>query len=175
MNSIRAYCASPPTQRKHGANMRIMWSVYSRRGNPWIQFGLANKLPEHAARIAAVLTLIENIEAMRIDREAFERAVHLAEYYTREALRLSGAGYASPELQRAAKLLDWLKTSWGEPLISVRAIVRLGPNSIRDTATAKAAIKALVEHGWLAPHVGGAVVEGQSVREAWKTIREGGK
>ena len=137
--------------------------------------GFANKLPEHAARIAAVLTLIENIEAMRIDREAFERAVHLAEYYTREALRLFGAGYASPELQRAAKLLDWLKTSWGEPLISVRAIVRLGPNSIRDTATAKAAIKALVEHGWLAPHVGGAVVEGQSVREAWKTIREGGK
>ena len=66
--------------------------------------GFANKLPEHAARIAAVLTLVDNINTQHIDVETFERAVLLSEYYTREALRMFEAGYASPELRRAEAL-----------------------------------------------------------------------
>ena len=37
--------------------------------------GFANKLPEHAARIAAVLMLVDDIGAQHIDRETFERAI----------------------------------------------------------------------------------------------------
>lgn len=136
--------------------------------------GFANKLPEHAARVAAVLTLVDNIQAAHVDSEAFERAIMLAQYYAHEALRLFEAGYARPELQRAEALRNWL-LKWGEPLISLRAIVRLGPNSIRDTATATAAIKTLVEHGWLAPFDGRAMVEGQKVRLAWSIMREAGE
>jgi hypothetical protein len=133
--------------------------------------GFANKLPEHAARIAAVLTLVDNIGAHRIDKETFERAVRLAEYYTHEALRLFEAGYASPELRRAETLRKWLLTKWKQPLVSVRAVVTFGPNSIRDSAAAKAAIKVLDEHGWLVS-AGAATVDGKNVREAWKIVRE---
>lgn len=133
--------------------------------------GFANKLPEHAARIAAVLTLVDDLHAYFISRETFERAIVLAEYYAREALRLFDTGSASPELRRAEALRKWLMT-WDEPLISSRAIVRLGPNSIRNTATANAAIKVLVDHGWLDPTTGGATVEGKPVRQAWKIIKE---
>jgi len=136
--------------------------------------GFANKLPEHAARIAAVLMLVDDIGAPHIDRETFERAVCLAEYYTREALRLFEAGYASPELRQAETLRKWLLTKWKEPLVSARAIVTFGPNAIRDSATTKAAIKVLVEHYWLAP-VGATTVGGKSVREAWKIVREEGQ
>ena len=133
--------------------------------------GFANKLPEHAARIAAVLMLVDDIDAPHIDRETFERAVRLAEYYTREALRLFEAGYASPELRQAETLRKWLLTKWKEPLVSARAIVTFGPNAIRDSATTKAAIKVLVEHYWLAP-VGAATVGGKNVSEAWKIVKE---
>ena len=136
--------------------------------------GFANKLPEHAARIAAVLTLVDNIGAQHIDDETFERAVRLAEHYTQEALRLFGAGYASPGLRRAEALRNWLLTKWKEPLVSVRAVVTFGPNSIRDTATAKAAIKILGEHGWLVG-AGSATVDGKHVKEAWKIVKEGGQ
>ncbi len=79
--------------------------------------GFANKLPEHAARVAAVLTLVDNIQAAHVDSEAFERAIMLAQYYAHEALRLFEAGYARPELQRAEALRNWL-LKWGEPLIT---------------------------------------------------------
>ena len=83
--------------REHGANTRITWSACSRRGQPLEAVrGFANKLPEHAARIAAVLTLVDDIGAHHIDKETFERAVRLSDYYTNEALRLFEAGLRQP-------------------------------------------------------------------------------
>lgn len=137
--------------------------------------GFANKLPEHAARIAAVLTLVDDLYAHAISRETFERAVVLAEYYAHEALRLFGTGCASPELQRAEALRKWLLTRWDEPLIGLAAIYQKGPTTLRDAKTAKEATKVLVDHGWLIPVIGRATVEGKTVREAWKIVKEGGQ
>ena len=52
--------------------------------------GLANKLPEHAARMAAVITLVEDMHATSVKPEAFAAGVTLAQYYAGEALRLLG-------------------------------------------------------------------------------------
>ena len=51
---------------------------------------LANKLPEHAARLASVLTLVRNIDAGEIACAEMEAGVALAEHYATEALRLFG-------------------------------------------------------------------------------------
>jgi hypothetical protein len=135
--------------------------------------GFANKLPEHAARIAGVLTIVDSPSAQVISRETLDRAIMIADFYTTEAMRFE-AGACPPEIRQAEKLLDWLKTSWGEPLISLRAIYRLGPNSIRDAQTAKRAVSILEDHGWLKRYEGAPVtVAGQPVREAWHVIREG--
>ena len=80
------------------------------------------------------------------------------------------SGRISPELRRAETLRKWLLEKWLDPMISVRAIVRCGPNSIRESKTVKAAIAILVEHGWLIS-VGKNIVEGQNVNEAWFIIR----
>ena len=135
--------------------------------------GFANKLPEHAARIAGILTLVDDPNARVICREALDRAIKIADFYTTEALRLFQAGPCSPELHQAEKLLEWLKTSWREPLIGLRAIYRLGPNSIRDADAAKKAVALLEAHGWLVKTAAPAKVEGQPVREAWLIMREG--
>ncbi len=133
--------------------------------------GLANKLPEHAARIAGVLAYIDNPKCVSIARNTLLRAIKIANFFATEARRLFEAGSCSPELRQAEKLLAWLKTTWNEPLIGLRAIYRFGPNSIRDAKTAKAAVAVLEDHGWLQRHTKpGPVVGGEPVREAWRIV-----
>jgi hypothetical protein len=135
--------------------------------------GFANKLPEHAARIAGVLAFVDDPKCITISRDVLDRAIKITDFFTTEALRLFEAGSCSPELRQAEKLLDWLKTTWQEPLIGLSIIYRRGPNSIRDKKAAKAAVDILADHGWLQKHSGPpAVVDGKSVREAWRIVRE---
>jgi len=133
--------------------------------------GFANKMPEHAMRIAGVLTLVKDQDAFCITNDALEAGIDLAEFYADEALRLFETGQGSPSLREAEKLRIWLLTTWSEPVISLRAIVRLGPNSLRTEAQAKQAISILVDHGWLRP-IGPSLVENKTVRQAWRIIRE---
>jgi hypothetical protein len=112
--------------------------------------GLANKLPEHAARIAGVMTLVGDLDASEISRHEMEAGIAIAEHYAKEALRLSGASRISAELIEAQRLLTWLLTSWPHPVVSLPDIYRLGPNSIRDAASARRAVTILCDHGWLA-------------------------
>ncbi len=136
--------------------------------------GFANKLGEHAARIAGVLALVDDLKASTVSADHLERAIKLADYYATEALRLFEASACSPEIAQATKLLEWLSTSWAEPFIGLRAIYRLGPNSIREKAEAQKAVATLEDHGWLTPcEPPFPQVGGQPVREAWRVIRKG--
>src|SRR5262249_44840369 len=63
--------------------------------------GLANKLPEHAARLAAVITLVGNIHALEIDDAGIKSGITLAEYYAGEALRVFEASKANADLVMA--------------------------------------------------------------------------
>jgi hypothetical protein len=134
--------------------------------------GFANKLPEHAARIAGVLTIIESLSAKVVSCATLEKAIEIAEFYTTEALRLFEAGFCPPELQQAEKLLKWLMTDWGEPVIGLSVIYQFGPNSIRDAETAKCAVAILESHGWLRRCTNGPwMVKGKPVKEAWLIVK----
>jgi hypothetical protein len=123
--------------------------------------GLANKLPEHAARIAAVLTLVCDIDAGEVTAAATNAGIVIAQHYAAEGMRLIGASRVSAELREAQILLIWLRTIWckrttdppGGPtnLVSVPDIYQRGPNSIRDARSAHRAVTILADHGWLAP------------------------
>jgi hypothetical protein len=133
--------------------------------------GFANKLPEHSARLGAVLTLVRDLDAGALELAEMQAGIALGEHYSTEALRLSGSGQVSRNLRLAQTLLDWLLTVWVEPAISLPDIYRRGPNAIRDAATAKKLVAILEEHGWLRRIVQGAVVAGQPRREAWRIRR----
>src|SRR5829696_4922279 len=77
--------------------------------------GFANKLPEHAARLAAVLALVADIAASEIGPETVDGGIDLAQHYAAEALRLFDAAAAKPEIVRAERLLQWLLEVWEEP------------------------------------------------------------
>ncbi len=135
--------------------------------------GFANKLAEHVARIAGVLTIIDDIDARTIGADALGRAAAIGDYYASEALRLFEAGHVAREVREAEKLLDWLMTSWAEPKIGLVAIYQKGPNSIRDAAAAKRAVGVLESHDWLTRLEGGGHrVAGRPVKEAWRVNRE---
>jgi len=134
--------------------------------------GLANKLPGHAARLAAVLTLVEDIEAGEVSAGEMAAGIALAQHYAAEAMRLFGANRVSSELREAQKLLTWLQTSWPEPCVSLPDIYRRGPNSIREKTSAHRAVTILLDHGWLVPAPAGEV-DGTFRREVWRIVRQG--
>ena len=134
--------------------------------------GIANKLPEHAARLAAVLTLSSNIHAAEIAADEMRAGIALAEHYASEALRLFGASRANSDLRLAQGLLEWLLHRWSEPAISLPDIYQRSLNAIGDQATARGLVTILEDHGWLVRIPGGAVVADQQRRDAWRIVRE---
>lgn len=134
--------------------------------------GLANKLPEHAARLAAVLTIFNDPDAKEIALEAIENGIKLARHYADEALRLFEGAKMDAKLRQAARLLEWLQHSWKEPVVSLPDIYQRGPNFIGNRKTALELVAILETHDWLHKIPGGTVVSGEHRRQVWRIARE---
>ncbi len=111
--------------------------------------GIANKLPEHAARIAAVLALVRDIDAGEIAAAEMAAGIELAQHYAGEALRLHGGSRISAELRRRSRRSTGCCSSWAEPAISLPELYQRGPAAIRDSKTARQVVTILEDHGWL--------------------------
>src|SRR6056297_2467043 len=136
--------------------------------------GTASKAAEQAARISGVLTLWRDLEAVKVEGRDMADAIELAQFYLSEASRLSSAALVSSEIDKAERLRRWLLESWPEPDVLVRDVVRLGPNTLRESPKARAALGILEKHGWLVPIDPGTVVRGAARAEAWAIVRDGG-
>lgn len=133
--------------------------------------GTASKAAEQAARIAGVLTLWRDLEAVKVEGRDMADAIDLAQFYLSEASRLASAALVSSEIDKAERLRRWLLESWPEPDVMVRDVVRLGPNALRESPKARAALGILEKHGWLVPLDPGTVVRGSTRAEAWRIVR----
>jgi hypothetical protein len=131
--------------------------------------GFANKLAEHAARLGAMLALVDDIDAQTVSGQHVAAGVALAQHYAAEALRLHEAGLADPMIVKAETLLIWLKQR-SDDVVSLTDIYQLGPNAIRDAKVARQLVSVLSDHGWLAPVEGGAAIRGSHRREVWRLI-----
>lgn len=153
---------------------------------------LGAKLPEHAARIAGVLTVVAkasqiatnepsdddwsdepplDLGNMEIGIDTLKSGIMLANHYAAEALRLVDAGLADPDLVLAEKLLAWLQADPGRENIHLREIYQFGPGGIRDKETAVRIVTILADHGWLVRLPTGTIVDGSQRRDAWKVVR----
>lgn len=108
----------------------------------------AAKSAEHAARIAGVLTIVENIHATEIGIEAMRSALVLADWYVNEAVRLQQAARTDSKLMAAQQLLDWMRGR-GEEVFSFREIIQFGPSATRTKIAAEQALTTLTAHGWV--------------------------
>lgn len=133
--------------------------------------GLANKLPEHAARLAAVLELTTNLTAPEVSDACMASGIRLAQFYAGEALRLYNASRLDPDLSLAQRVFDWI-SSEGHKIVSLGMVYQHGPNPVRDAKTARRIMKILVEHNQVEP-IDDAEIDGCRVREAWSVAKEG--
>jgi hypothetical protein len=136
--------------------------------------GAASKAAEQAARIAGVLTLWRDLDAPAVQAGDMADAIDLAQFYLSEASRLASAATVSAEIDRAEALRRWLLESWPEPEIMARDVVRLGPNPLRESPRARAALGVLEKHGWLVTLEPGTVVRGMARKEAWSIAGKAG-
>ena len=65
--------------------------------------GLANKLAEHATRLATVIALVSDLDLEELSEEQLARGIELASFYAQEALRLFEVGATDPELVLAER------------------------------------------------------------------------
>ncbi len=106
----------------------------------------AAKAAEHAARIAGVLTIVDDVHARDICAGAMKSALTLTDWYVADAVRLQQAARTDPKLLRAAGLLEWLR-SRDTAETEFRDILRLGPAATRTKDAADAAVATLKVHG----------------------------
>jgi putative DNA primase/helicase len=103
----------------------------------------AAKSAENAARIAGCLHVFEGAHGA-IPHDTMHRAVTLARWYLREALRILDV-LDEPQAWADARLLDgWLAEAGNSP---IRDVLRLGPGPLRDKARRNAAVAVLTELG----------------------------
>jgi hypothetical protein len=134
----------------------------------------ANKLPEQAARIAAVLALVDDAGAGEVTVEQMNRALHIVFHYGQEALRLVRAGVVDPNVRLAQRLLDWLWQSWSGNLISLPDIYQRSLHAISAKTTAERVVASLEDHGWVARVEGGAEIAGARRRDGGAIVGKGG-
>lgn len=108
-----------------------------------------SKLPEHMARLAAVLAVIENPDATEIGAVIMARVVELASYYAGEAERLNAEARIEARLIEAETLRAWIARKWPDDFIRLRDIENGGPNALRPKAIAERAVSTLADYGHL--------------------------
>ncbi|MEY5006852.1 MAG: hypothetical protein RL764_168 [Pseudomonadota bacterium] len=133
--------------------------------------GYASKAAEQAARIAGVLTVWADPTAEHVSLREMKCGCELARFYLGEAVRLADTAIVSTEIDHAERLRAWLHI-WPQPDLTLRDVVRNGPNRLRDAKQAKAAILTLERHGWLLRLDEGALVRGRNRKEAWSVVRQ---
>ena len=134
----------------------------------------ASKAAEHAGRLGAGLTLVDDLNAPLLDDEHLAAGIEVVQFYLSEALRLEDAGAAQPDLVRAERLREWLNTTWKHDVIGLTEIYQLGPRSLRDAGSAREAMAVVEDHGWVQRLEGGTTVGETFRREAWHIVKEEG-
>ncbi|MFG1282271.1 YfjI family protein [Xanthobacter autotrophicus] len=115
----------------------------------------ASKAAEHAARIAGVLTIVEDLNAPGIGKVNMDAAITLMDWYLQETLRLTTGAKADTRLMRANDLLKWMRDR-GSPVVGFREILQSGPGHCRTKAAADELVAVLVDHQWIAEEGGRA-------------------
>jgi hypothetical protein len=130
--------------------------------------GFTAKAAEHVARLACVITYIDNPEADSIPIEWVNSAIRIVEYHLSETLRLFNVCQDSPDVKLAQKSLDWLRANF--PTFSLVELYQNGPNQVRSQPVAARIVKILEHHGWVRPIAGGAFIGLKKRKIAWEII-----
>lgn len=121
------------------------WLSYARETESALRAGgalvplraFAIHLPEHAARLAAVVALMNDGALTEITAAQLETGLTLARFYTEERLRLLDVAPPALSMSEQEDLLrEWLQRKYEGKVITLRDLCRTGPRHVRDADTA---------------------------------------
>lgn len=108
----------------------------------------ASKAAEHAARIAGIITLVQDPHATQIEGLAMDAAIELTGFYLTEHLRLTGAGRQERIDGRLRTLLAWLQSAG--TLVSKKDVLQKSPRPLgRNAAGLNPLLHDLVRRGYI--------------------------
>lgn len=109
----------------------------------------ASKAAEHAARIAGIITMVENPQATAIASQAMDGAIQLTAFYLNEHLRLTGAGRQERQASVLRTLLEWLQERG--TTVAKKDVLQRTPRAIRNLKAAgiNALLSDLVQRGYI--------------------------
>lgn len=129
------------------------------------------KMAEHAARIAAVLAVYADPDAMEVPSSAMAGAIVLVQHYAAEMQRMTSAAAVAPDLMLAQRLLAWWQGRGpAGSRLHLSTIYQRGLNAIGDAATARRIVAILEDHGWAKALPPGTEIDGAPRREAWELV-----
>lgn len=131
----------------------------------------ANKLPEHALRLATTLALIDNIEETTLKARYLQMGIDLSNYYAKEVARLSNREVIDYDLLLAEKLLNWLHNKWDDEYISLPDIYQRSINPINTRSKALKIIDILESHHWLKRSDREMLIKGQIRKDVWRIVK----
>jgi hypothetical protein len=131
--------------------------------------GFAGKMPEHAGRLAAVLAVYADPDAIEIDAGSMAHGIAPTRFYAAEMIRLSDGARVVPDLKLARQLADWWKAR-SDNKCHLLEVYQYGPNPLREAATAKRIMGILEEHGWVERLPPGTVLDGKPRRDSWELV-----
>lgn len=130
--------------------------------------GFASKAPEHACRVAALMTLFEDRHATSIFQDTMKNACGIVKYHLKQYKHLCAAGTNDASVAHAQALLDWLRLNVapGSGFATDR-ILQSGQVGTRNAKTLDQALEVLARYDWVARLPEGTVVAGKKRRKAW--------
>ncbi len=128
----------------------------------------AAKAPEHACRLAALMTLYEDRDATVIAEAIMKNACGLVKYHLQQFKYLCVSGTNEQAVDHAQKLLDWLTNNLTPGSgFATDMILQKGPVRTRNRKTMDQALAILVQHDWIAQLPNGTIVEGKPRRRPY--------
>lgn len=161
-----------------GGAERLFWQFYNhveRQQGDGAELsdvrGFAGKATEQVGRVAAIIHVFENgLRDLTITVEAVSRAIDLLNFYIGEAQRLAHTKPADTAIVEAEALSAWLAEKRPGQEIGLRVIQQGAPRAVRSLGAERLRelCAVLVRHDHLTPIQGGATIDGQHCRDAWR-------
>lgn len=131
--------------------------------------GFASKAPEHACRLAAIMTLFEDRQAIEVSGEVMGAACNLVKYYLKQYKYLCIAATNETEMAQAQSLLDWLRRNLapGEAFATDK-ILQFGPVHTRRAKAFDRALGVLIQYSWVDELPSGTQIDGKKRRKAFR-------
>jgi hypothetical protein len=131
--------------------------------------GFAGKAPEHACRLAAIMTLFEDRDAVTVSGEVMKAACDMVKYYLGQYKFLCIAATNETEIAQAQTLLDWLLKNLqpGDGFATDR-VLQFGPVASRRLKALDRQLAVLMQYGWVQELPAGTKISGKKRRKAFR-------